>query len=249
MKEDQTTHFGFEQVPYQEKQQRVQSVFSSVAKNYDIMNDVMSFGMHRIWKKIALSFCGARAGSFILDVAGGTGDLSAALAKRVGSEGKVFLLDINASMIQVGRERLYDRGHIQNVCYLQSNMEHIAIKDNSLDCVVVGFGLRNTTNKDQALKDFYRVLKPGGRLVILEFSKPTNPLFKAIYDQYSFKVLPKMGSLIAKDDDSYRYLAESIRMHPDQDTLKQMMQKAEFTRCDYTNLTNGIVAVHRGYKL
>jgi len=243
---DKTTHFGFEQVAWNEKQRRVGSVFDSVADNYDLMNDVMSFGVHRLWKRFAIEQSGARRGQKILDLAGGTGDLAERLSRLVGPEGDVVVGDINAAMLNVGRARLLDRGIHGNVEYVQANAENLPFPENSFDCVTIAFGLRNVTDKARALKSMYRVLKPGGRLLVLELSKPV-PGVKQIYDLYSFRILPLMGRLIARDESSYRYLAESIRMHPGQEDLKAMMQEAGFEDCDYFNLSGGIVALHRGY--
>jgi demethylmenaquinone methyltransferase/2-methoxy-6-polyprenyl-1,4-benzoquinol methylase len=242
-----TTHFGFSQVPSEEKARRVAHVFDSVAHRYDIMNDLMSLGIHRFWKQVAVELAGVRRGQHILDLAGGTGDLAAKFAKRVGREGHVILADINANMLNVGRERLLNRGIL--VSYAQVDAESLPFADNSFDVISMAFGLRNVTHKDVALASLLRVLKPGGRALILEFSELQIKILKPLYDLYSFKVLPLLGKLITKDADSYRYLAESIRMHPDQNTLLYMMQQAGFERCDYHNLSGGVVAVHRGYKL
>ncbi|WP_426223388.1 bifunctional demethylmenaquinone methyltransferase/2-methoxy-6-polyprenyl-1,4-benzoquinol methylase UbiE [Psychrobacter sp. DWR1-2-3] len=245
---NEQTHFGYKTVNKAEKQARVADVFTSVAKKYDIMNDLMSFGIHRLWKRYAISLSGVRAGQHVLDIAGGTGDLAKVFSREVGRNGHVVLSDINAAMLEVGRERLINAG-CNNVDFVLANAETLApFDDESFDLITISFGLRNVTDKDAALKSMYRVLKPGGRLLILEFSKPVfEPLSKA-YDLYSFTALPIMGKLIANDAESYQYLAESIRMHPDQQTLKQMMQQAGFENCDYHNLTAGIVAVHRGFK-
>ena len=242
------THFGYKTVNKAEKQARVADVFTSVAKKYDIMNDLMSFGIHRLWKRYAISLSGVRAGQHVLDIAGGTGDLAKVFSREVGRNGHVVLSDINAAMLEVGRERLINAG-CNNVEFVLANAETLApFDDNSFDLVTISFGLRNVTDKDAALKSMYRVLKPGGRLLILEFSKPIfEPLSKA-YDLYSFTALPMMGKIIANDSESYQSLAESIRLHPDQQTLKQMMEQAGFDNCDYHNLTAGIVAVHRGFK-
>ncbi len=242
------THFGYQDVPVAEKQKRVAEVFSSVASKYDVMNDLMSLGVHRLWKRFAIDLAGVRAGERILDVAGGTGDLTREFAKLAGPKGLVVLSDINAAMLAEGRQRLTDKGLV-GLPVAQANAEKLPFADASFDCVTIGFGLRNVTDKDAALRSMLRVLKPGGRLLILEFSKPLNAGFAKLYDQYSFKLLPLMGRLVANDADSYRYLAESIRMHPDQDTLKGMMENAGFGRCQVYNLTGGIVAVHRGFKL
>jgi len=243
------THFGFEQVDTAEKQQRVAGVFHSVAKQYDVMNDLMSFGIHRLWKRFTIEVSALRPGQHALDIAGGTGDLTALMADRVGPTGSVIISDINGSMLGVGRENLTDRGYVGNIDYVQANAESLPFPDNSFDCITIGFGLRNVTDKDKALRAMYRVLKPGGKLLVLEFSKPVVPGLSKIYDVYSFKLLPLMGKLVANDSDSYRYLAESIRMHPDQNTLKGMMEEAGFERCEYYNLTGGVVALHKGYKL
>lgn len=242
------THFGYESVPVTEKQKRVAGVFNSVARNYDVMNDLMSFGIHRLWKRFALDLAGVRPGESVLDVAGGTGDLSREMARAAGPRGQVILSDINAAMLEEGRRRLVDRG-VVNVPLVQANAEKLPFADASFDCITIGFGLRNVTDKDAALRSMTRCLKPGGRLLVLEFSKPTSPLLGQVYDQYSFKLLPLMGRVVARDADSYRYLAESIRMHPDQDTLRQMMERAGLERVQVYNLTGGIVAVHRGYRL
>ena len=242
----QTTHFGFKTVDETEKQQKVGEVFHSVASKYDVMNDVMSAGMHRSWKRFAADISGVKVGDSVLDIAGGSGDLSKLFAKKVGSTGEVVLTDINASMLTVGRDRMLDAG--LNVPAMQCNAEALPFANEQFDCVIVAFGLRNMTHKEVALKEMQRVLKVGGRLLVLEFSKVWQPLEKA-YDFYSFKLLPFMGKLIAKDAESYQYLAESIRMHPDQETLKQMLLDAGFGKADYYNLSAGIVALHKGYKL
>ena len=245
------THFGFKTVIEAEKQQKVGEVFHSVASKYDLMNDVMSAGMHRGWKRFAVDISGVKIGDSVLDIAGGSGDLSKLFAKKVGSHltqnpGSVTLTDINASMLAVGRDRMIDAG--LNVPAMQCNAEALPFVNNSFDCVIVAFGLRNMTHKDVALKEMQRVLKVGGRLLVLEFSKVWQPLEK-LYDAYSFKLLPLMGKLLAKDAESYQYLAESIRMHPDQETLKQMMIDAGLGKVDYYNLSAGVVALHKGYKL
>jgi len=244
-----TTHFGYETVDRKEKQSRVRGVFDSVSSRYDIMNDVMSFGVHRLWKRFTVEVSALRPGQQVLDLAGGTGDLTSLMAKRVGQKGRVVISDINGSMLGVGRERLINEGTVGNVEYVQANAELLPFPDNYFDCVTIGFGLRNVTDKDKALRAMQRVLKPGGKLLILEFSKPTMPLLSKVYDIYSFKLLPVMGKVVSNDADSYRYLAESIRMHPDQETLLGMMQDAGLERCDYYNLTGGVVALHKGYKL
>jgi demethylmenaquinone methyltransferase/2-methoxy-6-polyprenyl-1,4-benzoquinol methylase len=246
---EKTTHFGFETVNVEEKAERVRTVFDSVASRYDIMNDLMSFGIHRLWKHIAVDLAGVRSGMKVLDLASGTGDLASRFAGLVGPEGEVVMSDINLAMLEEGRKRMVDDGHAGNVEYLQIDAETIPFPDNSFHVVTIAFGLRNVTDKDQALREMYRVLKPGGRALVLEFSKPVSKPLEKLYDFYSFKALPLMGRFVARDADSYRYLAESIRMHPDQETLREMMESAGFERCDYHNLTGGIVAVHRGFKL
>lgn len=243
---DKETYFGFKSVKEGEKQQKVGEVFHSVAQKYDIMNDVMSAGMHRLWKRFTVNTSGVKAGDSVLDIAGGSGDLSKLFSQKAGPTGRVVLTDINASMLAVGRDNMIDAG--LHVPAIQCNAEFLPFADNSFDCVIVSFGLRNMTHKDHALKEMQRVLKVGGRLLILEFSKVWEPLSK-IYDAYSFKFLPFIGKLIANDADSYKYLAESIRMHPDQETLKQMMAEAGLSKVDYYNLSAGIVALHKGYKL
>jgi demethylmenaquinone methyltransferase/2-methoxy-6-polyprenyl-1,4-benzoquinol methylase len=240
------THFGFETVDEQDKARRVAGVFTSVASKYDVMNDLMSAGLHRVWKRIAISLSGVRSGQRVLDVAGGSADLSRLFLKAVGPTGTVVLTDINNAMLRVGRDRLLDEGIVTPTT--QCDAEHLPFPDNYFDCVSIAFGLRNVTHKDAALREMRRVLKPGGRLIVLEFSKVAKPLEK-IYDLYSFKLLPAMGKLIANDADSYRYLAESIRMHPGQEELKQMMLDAGLAQVEYFNLTGGVVAVHRGYKI
>jgi demethylmenaquinone methyltransferase / 2-methoxy-6-polyprenyl-1,4-benzoquinol methylase len=248
MKEQKTTHFGFTDVPIEEKQGKVAQVFDSVAVKYDLMNDLMSAGIHRLWKRFTIEKSGARAGSRILDLAGGTGDLAALFSPIVGPNGKIILADINDSMLKVGRDRMIDKGLINNIDFAQVNAECLPFEENYFDCITIAFGLRNVTDKQQALESMYRVLKPGGRLLVLEFSQPTNELLSKVYDSYSFNLLPKIGHWITGDEDSYRYLAESIRMHPDQETLKSMFEKAQFDDCEYHNLTGGIVALHRGFK-
>jgi demethylmenaquinone methyltransferase/2-methoxy-6-polyprenyl-1,4-benzoquinol methylase len=240
------THFGFQTVDENEKAKKVAGVFTSVASKYDIMNDLMSVGLHRIWKRFAVGLANVHEGQRVLDIAGGSGDLSRLFLKKVGSSGKVVLTDINNAMLRVGRDRLLDEGIATPTA--QCDAEHLPFPDNYFDCVSIAFGLRNVTHKDAALREMHRVLKPGGRVIVLEFSKVAKPLEK-MYDLYSFKLLPKMGELIANDADSYRYLAESIRMHPGQEELKQMMVDAGLERVEYFNMTGGVVAVHRGYKL
>lgn len=243
-----TVDFGFSEVPFEEKVKKVKGVFDSVADKYDVMNDVMSLGVHRLWKRQTIEMSGVRPGQTVLDLAGGTGDLTKAFAKRVGKQGKVVLADINESMVRVGRDRLINAGFADNIEYTLTNAEALAFPDNTFDLATIAFGLRNVTNKDKALEELYRVLKPGGQLMILEFSKVTQPMLSKAYDFYSFNILPKMGKLIADDEASYQYLAESIRMHPDQETLKQMMLEAGFDKAEYLNMNEGIVALHRGWK-
>ncbi|MDN0112120.1 bifunctional demethylmenaquinone methyltransferase/2-methoxy-6-polyprenyl-1,4-benzoquinol methylase UbiE [Yersinia mollaretii] len=246
--EKETTHFGFRTVAKEKKEGMVAEVFHSVAAKYDLMNDLMSFGVHRIWKRFTIDCSGVRRGQRVLDLAGGTGDLTAKFSRLVGEQGEVVLADINESMLRMGREKLRDKGIVGNVSYVQANAEALPFPDNYFDCITISFGLRNVTEKEKALRSMFRVLKPGGRLLVLEFSKPLlEPLSKA-YDAYSFHILPKIGELVAQDSESYRYLAESIRMHPDQETLKGMMIEAGFENVTYSNLTGGIVALHRGFK-
>lgn len=243
-----TTHFGFRTVAKSDKAEMVADVFHSVAAKYDLMNDLMSLGIHRVWKRFTIDCSGVRRGQRVLDLAGGTGDLTAKFSRIVGETGEVVLADINSSMLKVGREKLRNIGIVGNVDYVQANAEALPFPDNHFDCITIAFGLRNVTDKEKALASMFRVLKPGGRLLVLEFSKPVlEPLSKA-YDAYSFHILPRIGELVAKDAGSYRYLAESIRMHPDQDTLKQMMEDVGFENTTYHNLTGGIVALHRGFK-
>ena len=245
---EKTTHFGFEEVKWEEKQKKVAGVFHSVADKYDMMNDVMSLGVHRLWKQIAIKKASVKKGQKVLDLAGGTGDLAYRFTQQVEDEGQVVLSDINASMLAVGKEKLTNRGCVGNIAYVQANAECLPFEDNNFDCITISFGLRNVTDKAKALASMYRVLKPGGRLLVLEFSKPVLPMLSQLYDQYSFKLLPIMGQIIANDGDSYRYLAESIRKHPDQETLKQMMLEAGFDQASFQNLTAGIVALHIGIK-
>ncbi|NRA60142.1 MAG: bifunctional demethylmenaquinone methyltransferase/2-methoxy-6-polyprenyl-1,4-benzoquinol methylase UbiE [Psychrobium sp.] len=246
--DNDTTHFGYEQVKVEEKASKVAEVFHSVAAKYDIMNDLMSFGVHRLWKRFAIDCSGVRPGQKVLDLAGGTGDLTAKFSRIVGSTGQVVLADINDSMLKVGRDKLRDLGVVSNVSYVQANAQALPFPDNTFDLITIAFGLRNVTDKDEALRSMYRVLKPGGRLIILEFSQPKNELLSKAYDFYSFNLLPTMGKIIANDSESYKYLAESIRMHPSQDKLKEMMDDAGFEQSQFYNLTGGIVALHRGYK-
>ena len=247
-KTEKSTHFGYQQVAVEEKQGKVADVFHSVAAKYDVMNDFMSFGIHRIWKRNTIHLSGVRKGQRVLDIAGGTGDLTAKFSDIVGETGEVVLADINSSMLAMGRSRLIDKGISGNVSYVQANAECLPFAENHFDCITIAFGLRNVTNIESALQSMYRTLKPGGRLLVLEFSKPVAPGLKPLYDVYSFKVLPLLGELVANDRASYQYLAESIRMHPDQKTLKGMMEAAGFEKCEYFNLSGGIVAIHRGFK-
>jgi demethylmenaquinone methyltransferase/2-methoxy-6-polyprenyl-1,4-benzoquinol methylase len=246
---DRTVDFGFARIAAADKAARVRSVFTSVAAKYDVMNDLMSLGAHRLWKHFTLSLTGLRPGQCALDVAGGTGDLAAGLLPQVGKSGRVVLSDVNPSMLEIGRDRLLDAGFVGNVECLVADAEALPFKDNAFDCVTIGFGLRNVTDKAAALASMRRVLKPGGQLLVLEFSTPVAPGLKSIYDAYSFNVLPLLGRLVAQDAHSYRYLAESIRMHPNQETLLEMLRTAGFAQTRYHNLSGGIVAVHRGYKI
>ena len=248
MDDKRTTHFGFQDIPVEEKARRVAHVFHSVAQRYDLMNDLMSMGIHRLWKKLTVERAAVRPGQTILDIAGGTGDLTAKFVKKVGPTGRVVLADINASMLNVGRDKLLNMGVGHQVDYVQANAEELPFSENTFDRITIAFGLRNVTDKDKALRSMARVLKPGGRILVLEFSKPTNSVLEKLYDHYSFQVLPRIGQLITRDADAYRYLAESIRMHPDQETLKRMMGEAGLDRVEYTNMTNGIVALHTGIK-
>ena len=247
-REENSTDFGFTRVARDAKAGMVRGVFDSVASRYDLMNDLMSGGIHRLWKRFTIELSAARPGQTVLDIAGGTGDLAARFSRHVGPEGKVILADINAAMLEVGRDRLIDKGAAGNIEVVQADAQALPFEDNSIDCITIAFGLRNVTSKEMALRSMLRVLRPGGRLLVLEFSKPTSPLLGKIYDQYSFQILPAMGRLIAQDADSYRYLAESIRKHPDQETLMDLMRDAGFAECQYHNMTGGIVAVHRGLK-
>jgi demethylmenaquinone methyltransferase/2-methoxy-6-polyprenyl-1,4-benzoquinol methylase len=242
---DKTTDFGYQQVPEDEKAKRVGGVFKSVAPSYDVMNDLMSLGLHRVWKRFTLGMSGVREGSRVLDVASGSGDLAAAFAKRVGASGEVWMTDINRAMLAVGRDKLIDQGVFAPLALCDA--EKLPFPGDSFDCVSVAFGLRNMTHKEAALAEMARVTKPGGRVLVLEFSRPWKPLAGA-YDAYSFTILPALGKYVAKDEAAYRYLAESIRMHPDQETLKSMMEKAGLESVEYFNLAGGIVALHRGYK-
>ena len=246
--DSKTTHFGFEEVRWEDKARRVRGVFDSVAPKYDLMNDLMSGGMHRLWKQFTLSQTHLRPGQRALDVAGGTGDLARGMAAQVGEQGLVVLSDINGAMLAHGRNRLIDAGLLRGVSYVQANAERLPFPDSSFDCVTIGFGLRNVTDKAAALASMRRVLRPGGQLLVLEFSQPVAPGLKPLYDTYSFRVLPVLGKVVAQDEDSYRYLAESIRKHPDQETLLGMMRDAGLEDCRYHNLAGGIVALHRGYR-
>ena len=246
---ESTTHFGYREVPVTEKQQLVGAVFTSVAARYDLMNDLMSFGMHRLWKRHFVASSGVRAGDRVLDLAGGTGDIAALLLPRVGAEGSVVVGDINAAMLGVGRDRLTDRGLVRGVDWAQLDAEALPFPDQSFDAVTIAFGLRNVTDKDRALIEMQRVLKPGGRVLVLEFSRVTQSWLVPLYDLHSFHVLPPLGQLVTGDADSYRYLAESIRKHPDQATLKAMMETAGFAHVEVRNLGAGILAIHRGYRL
>ena len=245
---DDSTDFGYERVKTAEKAGRVREVFDSVAAQYDLMNDLMSGGLHRLWKRFTIELSAVRSGQTVLDIAGGTGDLAAKFSKLVGADGKVILADINAAMLSVGRDRLIDKGALSNIDVVQADAQFLPFEDNSIDCITIAFGLRNVTDKAKALRSMHRVLKPGGRVLVLEFSKPTSPLLSRVYDAYSFSALPAMGKLITDDADSYRYLAESIRKHPDQESLLEMVEDAGFVDCRYHNMTGGIVAVHRGIK-
>ncbi len=248
MSDQDHTHFGYEQVKTADKSERVAEVFHSVAAKYDVMNDLMSGGVHRLWKRFTIESSAVRPGHRILDIAGGTGDLTAKFSKLVGKEGSVILADINSSMLNVGRDKLLNNGLAGNIQFVQADAQKLPFPDNYFDCITIAFGLRNVTDKDEALRSMHRILKPGGRLLVLEFSKPQNTLLEKAYNTYSFRILPAMGKLIANDSESYRYLAESIRMHPDQETLKGMVLDAGFSKCDYYNMTGGVVALHKGLK-
>jgi demethylmenaquinone methyltransferase/2-methoxy-6-polyprenyl-1,4-benzoquinol methylase len=248
MQDPLDTDFGFQRVPWRDKARRVRGVFDSVADRYDLMNDLMSAGTHRLWKRFLLSQTRLRPGQRALDVAGGTGDVAAGMARQVGTAGLVVLSDINAAMLERGRDRLLNEGHASNTLALQLDAEQLPFPDRSFHCVTIAFGLRNVTDKAAALASMGRVLKPGGQLLVLEFSQLAVPALRPLYDAYSFQVLPRLGQLIAGDAESYRYLAESIRKHPDQDKLLGMMQEAGLENCSYTNLSGGVVAVHRGHR-
>ncbi|MDR2214691.1 MAG: bifunctional demethylmenaquinone methyltransferase/2-methoxy-6-polyprenyl-1,4-benzoquinol methylase UbiE [Nevskiaceae bacterium] len=245
---DAQTDFGYERVAWTDKARRVRGVFDSVASRYDLMNDLMSGGAHRLWKRFTLSCTNLRPGQRALDVAGGTGDLTLGMARQVGPSGLVLLTDINAAMLAQGRDRVIDAGCVTNVRTAQANAEHLPFRDDQFHCVTIGFGLRNVTDKPAALAEMRRVLKPGGQLIVLEFSQLAIPALRPLYDLYSFEVLPRLGQVVAGDAASYRYLAESIRKHPDQETLLTMMREAGLSACSYQNLSGGVVAVHRGYK-
>ncbi|MBK13916.1 MAG: bifunctional demethylmenaquinone methyltransferase/2-methoxy-6-polyprenyl-1,4-benzoquinol methylase UbiE [Porticoccaceae bacterium] len=245
---EESTHFGYKTIPAKDKASYVAGVFDSVANKYDIMNDIMSGGVHRIWKHITVEISRVKPGQKVLDVAGGTGDLAAKFAKRVGPSGHVVLSDINQSMLDIGRDRLIDKGLVKNISYVLADAQMLPFQDDSFDIVSIGFGLRNVTDKDRALISMRRVLRPGGKLLILEFSKPYSDIISKLYDEYSFKIIPKLGKLFANDEGSYKYLAESIRVHPDQETLKQMVQKAGLLNVEYINMSGGIAAVHMGIK-
>ena len=243
-----TTHFGFQSVDWDEKEKKVAAVFQSVAHNYDRMNDVMSFGIHHLWKRFTVELSQVRAGNKVLDLAGGSGDLTRLLSRKVGPQGQVILVDINNAMLQTGRNRLLNEGLLNNIDYVQANAEMLPFANNSLHCITMGFGLRNVTDKEKALRSMFQVCKPGGKLLILEFSTPYIPSLKNLYDWYSFHALPKLGQFIAGDAESYQYLAESIRMHPPQEELKKLIEQAGFEDCRYFHLTGGIVALHIAYK-
>ena len=246
--QENTTHFGFQSVDWDEKEKKVGAVFHSVAKNYDLMNDLMSLGIHRLWKRFTVELSRVRPGDSVLDLAGGSGDLTRLMCQKVGQTGYVVLADINAAMLAVGRNRLLDEGLHHNVNFVQANAQSLPFADSSFHCVTIGFGLRNVTDKEAALRSMFRVCKPGGKIMVLEFSTPTLPGLKPVYDWYSFNVLPRVGELFAQDASSYQYLAESIRMHPSQETLKTMIEQAGFEDCHYHNLSGGIVALHIAHK-
>ena len=248
MKENDSTDFGFKTIPKNEKADLVAGIFNSVADRYDLMNDLMSIGIHRIWKRFTIELSAVREGNSVLDIAGGTGDLAIKFADIVGPDGTVVLADINESMLKVGRDKLLDKFWRPNINFVQADAQNLPFPDANFECITIAFGLRNVTDKSAALKSMYRALKPGGRLLILEFSKPTNEILAKAYDAYSFHILPLMGKIVANDSDSYKYLAESIRMHPDQEELQILVEDAGFSNCDYYNMTGGIVAIHRGIK-
>ncbi|KTD34398.1 ubiquinone/menaquinone biosynthesis methyltransferase [Legionella moravica] len=246
--QEKSTHFGFKSVAWDEKEKKVADVFHSVAKSYDLMNNLMSLGIHHLWKRFTIELSQVRPGQTVLDLAGGSGDLTRLLSRKVGDSGQVVLADINSAMLNVGRDRLLDEGLFRNINFVQGNAQCLPFADNTFHCITMGFGLRNVTDKEEALRSMYRVCKPGGKLMVLEFSTPTLPGLKPVYDWYSFNILPKVGKFIAQDEESYQYLAESIRMHPNQDDLKEMIEKAGFEDCQYHNLSGGIVALHVAYK-
>jgi len=245
---EKKTHFGFESVDWDEKEKKVGAVFQSVAKNYDLMNDLMSLGIHHLWKRFTIETSLVRPGQTVLDLAGGSGDLTRLMSRKVGDSGRVILADINSAMLNVGRDRLLNEGLLANITYVQANAQYLPFASNSIDCITMGFGLRNVTDKDEALRSMFRVCKPGGKVMVLEFSTPTLPGLQSVYDWYSFNVLPKIGQLFAEDAASYQYLAESIRKHPNQDELKSMIEQAGFEDCHYHNLSGGIVALHIAHK-
>lgn len=248
MTSTKTTHFGFSNVAWEEKEKKVGEVFHSVAQKYDLMNDLMSFGIHRLWKRITIELSQVRSGQTVLDLAGGSGDLTYLLSKKVGLSGQIILADINAAMLGVGRDKLINKGVFNNIAYVQANAEVLPFKANSIDCITMAFGLRNVTDKLNALRSMYQTCRPGGKLLVLEFSTPTSEGLKLLYDWYSFSILPKMGQWVSHDAASYQYLAESIRMHPNQDCLKTIIEEAGFEDCRYINLSGGIVALHIAYK-
>lgn len=247
-KNSETTDFGFQQIPMADKARKVGRIFTSVANKYDLMNDLMSFGIHRLWKRFTIEMASVRPGQKVLDLAAGTGDLSRQFARQVGANGIVAMVDINSAMLEKGRDKLIDAGVVNNIAYIQADAEKLPFGDNTFDLITIAFGLRNVTCKEKALQAMFRVLAPGGKLLVLEFSTPTLPGLKPLYDIYSFKILPLLGQIITQDAQSYRYLAESIRKHPDQHTLQQLIENAGFSNCRYTNFSGGIVALHKGYK-
>ncbi len=249
MKEEKKTFFGYKLVPLEKKKELVKELFTSVAERYDLMNDLMSFGTHRLWKRFLVERTGLREGESAIDVAGGTADIAILMAKRVGSKGRVVVYDLNRDMLRIGRDKCVDRGFLKNIDFVQGNAEEIAFEDNSFHCATVGFGIRNVTHLDRAFKEMTRVVKPGGRVLCLEFSHPGNPLFSRLYDIYSFTVIPRMGEMVAGNRDAYVYLAESIRRFPDQERLKSIMEEAGLYNVKYYNLFNGIAAVHVGVKI
>lgn len=242
------THFGYQEVPVEEKASHVKDVFDSVSNNYDLMNDLMSFGIHRLWKRFAINACQIRPNHKVLDLAGGTGDLTAKISPLLTENGQEIVTDINEKMLRVAQRRLLDQGIHDNIGFVLADAETLPFPSHYFDCIIIGFGLRNVTDKDKALRSMYRVLKPAGKVIVLEFSKPTFPALRTLYDAYSFQLLPKLGKWVANDEASYRYLAESIRKHPDQATLLNRMESAGFEDCTYHNLSGGIVALHKGYK-